>query len=273
MPVTLSPQEIQRYKRHLVLHEVGGQGQQKLKAAKVLVVGAGGLGSPVIVYLAAAGIGTIGVIDDDTVSLDNLQRQIVHGTPDVGRPKAESAADAVRRLNPNVTVETHNERLTAANALAIIGRYDLVADGSDNFSTRYLVSDACYFARRPLVSAAIGPFDGYLSTYRPYDTAPDGNPFPTYRCVFPEAPPAGFVPNCAEVGVLGAIAGVLGTLMATEILKEVLGIGESLAGRLVMYESLAARFQTVSVGWDPDNPLTGRNPWIKDLSVHSRAAA
>lgn len=266
--MAFSPEEIERYKRHLVLHEVGGQGQQKLKAARVLVIGAGGLGSPVLLYLAAAGVGTIGVIDDDVVTLSNLQRQVVHGTAEIGQPKVRSAAASVARINPHVVVEPHAERLTARNALELIGRYDLVADGSDSFATRYLTSDACYLAGRPLVSAAIGPFDGYLSTYRPHEKAADGTPNPTYRCVFPEAPPPGFVPNCAEVGVLGAIAGVMGTLMATEVLKEILGIGESLTGRLLIYEGLATRFQTVSIAWDPDNPLNGRNPTITDLSIH-----
>src|SRR5262245_3496053 len=201
--MALTPQEIQRYKRHLVLHEVGGQGQAKLKAARVLVVGAGGLGSPILAYLAAAGVGTLGVIDADRVSLDNLQRQIVHDTPSVGRPKVESARETIERLNPHVEVETYFERLDAENALDIISRYDLVADGSDNFATRYLVSDACYLARKPLVFAALGPFDGYLSTFKPHETSPDGTPYPSYRCLFHEPPAQGRVANCDEVGVLG----------------------------------------------------------------------
>jgi adenylyltransferase/sulfurtransferase len=254
-----------------VLKDVGGQGQQKLKAARVLVIGAGGLGSPVVVYLAAAGVGTIGIVDDDTVSLDNLQRQIAHETAQIGAPKVESARDMVGRLNPHVTVETHATRITAANALDLIGRYDVVIDGSDNFATRYLVSDACYFAKRPLVFGALGPFDGYITTFKPHEKRPDGTPWPTYRCIFPEAPPPGTVANCAEVGILGAVAGVVGTLLATETLKEILGIGDTLAGRLMIYDALASRFEQVKVAWDPDNALSGKNPTIKDLSIHAGA--
>ena len=265
----LTPAEIERYKRHLVLKDVGGQGQQRLKAARVLCVGAGGLGSPLVMYLAAAGIGTIGIVDDDRVSLSNLQRQIAHDTPHVGVSKVESARDMIGRLNPHVTVEMHEARLGAANALDLISRYDLVADGSDNFATRYLVSDACYLARRPLVFAAVGPFDGYLTTFKPYEKKPDGTPAPSYRCLFPDAPPPGTVANCAEVGVLGAVVGVLGTLQATEILKEVLGIGDSLVGRLLIYDALSARFQEIRYGWDPGNALSGEKPSIHDLSSHT----
>jgi len=268
----LTSEEIERYKRHLVLHEVGGQGQQKLKAARVLVVGAGGLGSPGIIYLAAAGVGTIGVIDDDHVSLDNLQRQVVHETAQVGAPKVESARHAVGRLNPHVTIKTHPFRLTADNALEIISQYDIVADGSDNFATRYLTSDACYLAKRTLVFAALGPFDGYVTVFKPHLKNADGEPWPSYRCIFPEAPPPGTVAPCSEIGVLGSVAGVIGTLQATEVLKEILEIGESLAGRLLIYDALSARFETVKVGWDPDNPLSGRNPSIRDLSIHAGAA-
>jgi molybdopterin-synthase adenylyltransferase len=268
---TLTPEEAQRYKRHLVLREVGGQGQQKLKAARVLVVGAGGLGSPVLLYLAAAGVGTLGIIDDDTVSIDNLQRQVAHGTPDAGRPKVDSAADMIRRLNPHVIVETHNERLTPANALALISRYDIVADGSDNFATRYLVADACYLAKRTLVYAALGPLDGYVSVFKPHLKNTDGTPFPSLRCIFPEAPPAGLVANCSEVGVLGPVAGVIGTLQATEVVKEILGAGDTLAGHLLIYDALASRFETVDVSYDPDNPLSGQHPTITDLSSHSAA--
>jgi adenylyltransferase/sulfurtransferase len=267
--MALTPEEIQRYKRHLVLREVGGQGQQKLKAAKVLVVGAGGLGSPMLMYLAAGGVGTIGIIDDDRVSLDNLQRQIVHDTAHVGRPKVDSAADTLAGLNPHVKVERHNARLDAGNALEIISRYDIVADGSDNFATRYLVSDACYLARKPLVFAAVGPFDGYLTTLKPHETAPDGQPYPSYRCIFPEAPPPGTVANCAEVGVLGATVGVIGTLQATEVMKEILGLGETLAGRLLIYDARSTRFNEIKVAWDPANPLSGTEPSIRDLSIHA----
>jgi molybdopterin/thiamine biosynthesis adenylyltransferase len=267
--MTLTPEEIARYKRHLVLKDVGGQGQQKLKAARVLVIGAGGLGSPVTLYLAAAGVGTIGIVDDDTVSLSNLQRQIIHETAAVGAPKVESARAMVGRINPHVTVETHETRITAENALDLIGRYDLVIDGSDNFATRYLVSDACYLAKRPLVFGALGLFDGYITTFKPHEKRPDGTPWPTYRCIFPEAPPPGTVANCAEVGILGAVAGVVGTLLATETLKEILGIGETLAGRLMIYDALGSRFEQVKVAWDPENALSGRRATIKDLSIHA----
>jgi adenylyltransferase/sulfurtransferase len=269
---TLSPEEIERYKRHLVLHEVGGQGQQRIKAARVLVVGAGGLGSPALMYLAAAGVGTLGIIDDDRVSLDNLQRQIVHATPHIGVSKVTSAKEAIARLNPHVTVEAYDERITANNALDIIKRYDIVADGSDNFGTRYLVSDACYLAKRTLVFAAVGPLDGYLTTLKPHERADDGRPFPSYRCIFPQAPPPGTVANCAEVGVLGAIVGVIGSLQATEVLKEIIGIGQSLAGRLLIYDARATRFTEIKLAWDEANPLTGRTPTIGDLSGHQHGS-
>lgn len=269
---TLTPEESQRYKRHLVLRELGGQGQQKLKAARVLVIGAGGLGSPVLLYLAAAGVGTLGVIDDDVVSIDNLQRQVLHATADAGRPKVESAADAIARLNPLVKVETYRTRIDASNALDIIARYDMVADGSDNFATRYLVSDACYLMKKTLVYAALGPLDGYVSVFKPHETQPDGTPYPSLRCIFPEAPPAGLVANCSEVGVLGPVAGVVGTLQATEVVKEIASIGESLAGKLLIYDAQASRFDTVQLAWDPDNPLSGKNPTIRDLSQHAPLA-
>jgi adenylyltransferase/sulfurtransferase len=264
----LSAEEIERYKRHLVLREIGGAGQQRFKRARVLVIGAGGLGSPILLYLAAAGIGTLGIIDDDRVSLSNLQRQIVHDTASVGEPKVASAAASLARINPHVAIEAYEARLSAANALDLIDRYDIVVDGSDNFATRYLVSDACYLAKRPLVFAAVGPFDGHITTLKPHEARPDGTPWPTYRCLFPEAPPPGTVANCSEVGVLGATVGVIGTLAAVEILKEIAGVGESLAGRLLIYDGLATRFDTVSFAWDPDNPLSGRNPTIRDLGIH-----
>ncbi|HEX2840885.1 HesA/MoeB/ThiF family protein [Hyphomicrobium sp.] len=266
--MALTPDEIQRYKRHLVLHDIGGQGQAKLKSARVLVIGAGGLGSPVLLYLAAAGVGTLGIIDDDRVSLDNLQRQILHTTASVGTLKVDSAKDTIARLNPHVTVETLPSRLDASNAADIVSRFDLVADGSDNFATRYLVSDACYFAARPLVHAAVGPFDGYLTTLKPFEKTADGRPYPSYRCIFPEAPPPGTVANCSEVGVLGAVVGVMGTLQAAEVLKELTGTGESLAGRLLLYDAKEPRFETIRVAWDPDNPLTGLKPTIFDLTPH-----
>lgn len=271
--MALSPTEIQRYKRHLLLREIGAQGQQSLKAARVLVVGAGGLGSPILLYLAAAGVGTLGIADDDTVSLDNLQRQIVHDTPAIGDLKVESAARTLARLNPETQVETHAVRLTSHNAEALIAAYDIIVDGSDNFATRYLVSDACYFLKKPLVFGAVGPFDGYVTTLKPYAASPSGTPYPSYRCVFPEAPPAGLVANCAEVGVLGAVVGVIGTLQAVEVLKEITGAGESLAGSLLLYDAKDARFEKISVPWDPENPLSGRVPTITDLSHHDAGPA
>ncbi len=285
--MSLTSQEIERYKRHLVLHDVGGQGQQKLKAAKVLIVGAGGLGSPVAMYLAAAGVGTIGIVDDDKVSLSNLQRQILHDTKSVGMAKVDSAKQTIARINPHVSVMTHEFRLDHTNAIELISRYDIIADGSDNFATRYLVSDACYLAKRPLAFAAVGPFDGYVSLFKPHETIPQDIPpgdedtadkpaeaaqkWPTYRCIFPEAPPPGTVANCSEVGVLGTTVGVVGTLQATEVIKEILGLGESLAGRLLIYDARAARFQDVKIAWDPDNPLSGTRPTITDLSAHAPA--
>jgi molybdopterin/thiamine biosynthesis adenylyltransferase len=268
---TLNPDELERYARHLVLREVGGPGQAALKRARVLLIGAGGLGAPALLYLAAAGVGTLGVVDDDTVSLSNLQRQVIHATGDVGRPKVASAQAAVDRLNPHVVVEPHAVRLAAANALDLVSRYELVADGSDNFATRYLVSDACYFARKPLVTAAVGVFDGTLTTIRAHEVDRDGKPNPTYRCLFPEPPPAGTVPACAEAGILGALTGVVGSMMALEAIREIVGFGDGLVGRLLMVDARAMRFETLSYAWDPDNPLSGTNPAIRDLSVHAVA--
>ena len=264
--MSLSDEELERYARHIVLREVGGSGQAKLKSARVLVIGAGGLGSPLILYLAAAGIGTLGIVDFDTVSLSNLQRQIAHRTRDIGRAKTASAADAIHAINPHVAVETHPLRLNGANALDIIGRYDIVADGSDNFVTRFLVNDAAFFARRTLVSAAVTEFDGQLATYKAYDRS---DAYPCYRCLFPEPPPPGTAPSCSETGVLGAAAGVMGTLQALEVIKEVAGVGESLAGRLLVYEALAMRFRTVRVKPDPACALCGPQATILDLSIHA----
>jgi molybdopterin-synthase adenylyltransferase len=265
----LSEAELERYARHIVLREVGGPGQAALRRARVLVVGAGGLGAPVLLYLAAAGVGTLGVADDDVVTLSNLQRQVIHATPDIGVPKVDSAAATIYRLNPHVAVEQHPVRLTAQNALDLIGRYDIVADGSDNFATRYLVSDACYFARKPLVTAALGMFDGTLTTIRAHERGADGKPNPTYRCLFPEPPPPGSVPACAEAGILGALAGVIGSMAALEIIREIVGFGEGLVGRLVMLDARAMRFETLRYAWDPANPLSGEQLTIKDLSAHA----
>ncbi|WP_460448227.1 HesA/MoeB/ThiF family protein [Alsobacter sp. SYSU BS001988] len=255
--MSLAGDELERYARHVVLREVGGPGQQKLRAARVLAIGAGGLGAPMIQYLAAAGVGTIGIVDDDVVSLSNLQRQVIHGTPDIGRPKVESAAEAVARLNPHVRVEQHRLRLDGRNAEALAAAYDVVADGSDNFETRYAVADACFRAKRPLVTGALGPFDASLTTIRAHESGPDGAPNPTYRCLFPEPPPPGAIPACAEAGVLGALAGVVGSMMALEVIREIVGFGEGLVGRLLMIDARSMRFETVRYGWDPENPLSG----------------
>ena len=256
--MTLEADEIERYARHIVLRDVGGPGQLKLKAARVLVIGAGGLGAPLIQYLAAAGVGAIGVADDDVVSLSNLQRQVLHGEPDIGRKKVDSAADAAARLNAHVRIDRHDMRVAPDNVRSLVAAYDLVADGSDNFATRYLVSDACFHERRPLVTAAVGPFDASLTTLRPFERGPDGRPNPTYRCLFPEPPAPGTVPTCAEAGVLGALTGVVGSMMALEVIREIVGFGEGLVGRLLLFDARAMRFETLRYGWDEDNPLNGR---------------
>ncbi|OYX75417.1 MAG: adenylyltransferase [Rhizobiales bacterium 32-66-11] len=270
--MAFSADEIERYARHIVLHDVGGPGQQKLKAARVLVVGAGGLGAPVLLYLAAAGVGTLVLVDDDEVSLSNLQRQVIHRTQDIGRPKVESARDAVAALNPHVEMVLHPSRLDAANALALIRDVDVVVDGSDNFATRYLVSDACVLARKTLVTAALGTFDATITTLRAHERGPDGTPNPTYRCLFPEPPPAGTVAPCAEAGVLGALAGLAGSLAALEVIRAIVGFGEGLVGKLLMIDARSMRFETLSYAYDPENPLTGEGQRITDLSEHVKAA-
>lgn len=246
----LSAAERERYSRHLLLPQVGEAGQLRLKAARILIVGAGGLGSPAAIYLAAAGIGTIGLLDFDTVELSNLQRQILHGTSDLARPKVESARDHLAEVNPHVALVMHNERLTSANAFDIIGRYDLVLDGSDNFATRYLVNDACVLLGRPYVYASISRFDGQAAVFG----AADG---PCYRCLFPEPPAPGTVPSCAEGGVLGVLPGLLGTLQATEALKLVLGIGKPLIGRLLVVDALNMRMRDITIPRDPACPACG----------------
>ena len=256
--------ELERYARHILLPEIGGAGQARIRKAKVLVVGAGGLGSPAILYLAAAGVGTIGIIDNDAVDLSNLQRQIAHTTSRIGVNKAESAKRAVADLNPGVEVAVHAERLNETNAFELISRYDIVADGSDNFATRFLVNDTCFFAKKTLVSAAILRFDGQLSTFR----AHLGGSNPCYRCLFPEAPPPEATPTCAEVGVLGAMCGTLGSLQAGEVIKEITGAGESMSGRLLIVDGLRTEFRTVKVRPDPDCALCGASATIK---VPSRA--
>lgn len=262
--MALSDDELERYARHIVLREVGGVGQARLKAVKVLVVGAGGLGSPVLLYLAAAGVGTIGIVDFDEVSLSNLQRQIAHRTADVGRPKTQSASDAITAINPHVNIVRHDTRLTAENAIAIIGGYDIVADGSDNFTTRFLVNDACFFAKKTLVSAAVTEFHGQLATFKAHDSVN-----PCYRCIVPEPPPPGTTASCSETGVLGAAAGVMGTLQALEVLKEITGAGESLAGHLLIYDALSTNFRKVRVNRDPECALCSAAATIRDLSLHT----
>lgn len=240
--------EIERYARHIVLPEIGGAGQQKLKAARVLVIGAGGLGAPVLSYLAAAGVGCLGIVDDDRVSLSNLQRQVIHDSGSIGELKTESAAKAIADLNPHVSVEAHPLRLNADNAGTIIQRYDIVVDGSDNFTTRYLVADMAAHFGKPLVTGAVGRFDGSLTVLKPFENGPDGRANPSYRDLFPEPPPPGLVPSCAEAGVVGALTGVIGTLQAMEVIKLITGIGEPLVGRLLLYDALTARFDTIRYG-------------------------
>jgi len=264
----LSADELERYARHIVLREIGGPGQQALKEAAVLVIGAGGLGAPALMYLAAAGVGELGVVDDDTVSLSNLQRQIIHTTPDVGRRKADTAAERIWALNPHVRFAAHATRLKADNAMELIGGYDLVLDGSDNFETRYLVSDACYLAGVPLITASLGTFDGSLTTIRAHEKNADGEFNPTYRCLFPEPPPPGTVPTCEEAGVLGALAGVMGSMMALEAIREIVDFGEGLVGKLLMLDARNMRFETLRYKRDPLNILNGDALTITDLSGH-----
>lgn len=263
----LDDEDFVRYARHLILDEVGEEGQARLLASRVLVVGAGGLGAPLLLYLAAAGVGTIGVVDDDTVDLSNLQRQVIHGTDTVGRPKVESAAEAVARVNPEVRLIPHRERLTAENAFALMAEYDLVADGSDNFATRFLVNDACHLAGKTLVSGAILRFEGQVATFRSHE----GSPYPCYRCLYREPPPPGLIPSCSEGGVLGALAGVIGSLQAVEVLKEVMGIGDGLAGQLLIYDALGATFRKIRLPRDAGCALCGDSPTIADLAMHGAA--
>jgi adenylyltransferase/sulfurtransferase len=263
MDLDFTEDEIQRYSRHILLQEVGGIGQAKLKAARVLIVGAGGLGSPLLLYLAAAGIGTIGIVDDDVVDLSNLQRQVAHTTARIGMAKVVSAARAALEINPGLNIETHATRLSAANALDLFTSYDIICDGTDNFGTRFLIADACALAARTLVSAAVLRFEGQLSVFKPHQGGP------CYRCLYPEPPPLGTVPTCSEAGVLGAVTGVMGTLQATEVLKEILGIGDSLSGSLLVWDALATRFRTIRLRPDPACALCGPGATIKDLSAHA----
>lgn len=251
MEFNFSEAEIQRYSRHILLHEMGGIGQAKLKAAKVLVVGAGGLGSPLALYLAAAGIGTIGLVDADIVELSNLQRQVAHGVANLGQLKVASAAESLARINPLVEVITYAQRLGPENVKHLIADYDLICDGTDNFTTRFLVADACVAAKKTLVSAAVLRFEGQISTFKPHQGGP------CYRCLYPEPPPEGLVPPCSEAGVLGAVTGVMGTMQATEVIKEIAGIGQSLSGYLLVWDALAAEFRKIRLRKDPACPVCG----------------
>ena len=249
-PMELDEEQFQRYARHLILDEVGEEGQIRLLSSRVLVIGAGGLGSPLLLYLAAAGVGTIGITDADRVDLTNLQRQIVHVTNRVGALKVDSARETLAAINPGVRVETHPLRLSAENAGVLIRGYDIVVDGSDNFETRYLLTDLCYRLAKPLVAAALSPFEGQISTFRPYL----GPGHPCYRCLFREPPPPDLVPRCETAGILGAVAGVLGTLQAVEVLKELLQLGDSLDGTLLLYDALQARFHAIRIPKDAECP-------------------
>ncbi len=256
--IEFSEEQIERYSRHIILPEVGGAGQSRLLRAKVLLIGAGGLGSPVGLYLAAAGVGRIGIVDSDVVDISNLQRQILHATADVGMPKCLSARDTMVAINPDVQVTPYNLRLSSENILDVIGDYDIVVDGADNFPTRYLINDACVMAGKPLAHAGILRFEGQVTTIVP-------GRGPCYRCLYPEPPPPGLVPSCQEVGVLGATAGVIGTIQATEVLKLILGIGDPLVGRLLLYSGLEMAFRIVRIARRADCALCGERPTITRL--------
>ena len=255
----LTDSEIERYSRHIILQDVGGKGQLKLKRAKVLLIGAGGLGSPAGLYLAAAGIGTIGLVDGDVVDLSNLQRQVMHSTATLGKPKVESGKQTLSAINPEITVNAYHQLVDADNILPLVSQYDIVLDGSDNFTTRFLVNDACFFAKKTLISASMFRFEGQLTAIKPHQG------YPCYRCLYPEPPPAGLVPNCQEAGVLGVLAGTMGILQASEAIKEILGIGETIADKLVIYDALDMKFRKVGRPKDPACPLCGPNPKITDL--------
>ncbi|MEI7925303.1 MAG: molybdopterin-synthase adenylyltransferase MoeB [Chloroflexota bacterium] len=253
----LSPEEVMRYSRHIIMAQVGPQGQRKLRNAKVLVIGAGGLGGPVALYLALAGVGTIGICEFDTVDLSNLQRQVLHQTDDIGRPKLQSAKETLLAHNPNVEVVGHPLPITSDNAMEIISQYDIVVNGADNFATRYLVNDACYLAGKTLVDGAILLFDGQATVYKPGSGC--------YRCLYPDPPPPGLVPSCAEAGVLGAITGIVGSIQATEVFKQILGVGNPLVNRLLLIDALTMEFRTMKVRRDPSCPLCGDHPTVTEL--------
>ena len=256
-PLVLTPDQVNRYSRHIIMGDVGSKGQRNLLQAKALIVGAGGLGSPSAIYLALAGVGTIGIVDFDVVEISNLQRQILHHTSDIGRPKLESARDNINSYNPDTNVVLHEVRLESDNAREIISQYDLVINGADNFATRYLVNDACYLEGKPLVDGSILIFDGQATLFLPGQGC--------YRCLFPEPPPPGLVPNCAEAGVLGALTGLVGSIQATEALKHFLGIGESLVSRLLLIDALSMSFREVRLKRNPSCPLCGDNPTVTEL--------
>tara|TARA_A100001037_G_scaffold306849_1_gene357100 strand:+ start:30312 stop:31145 length:834 start_codon:yes stop_codon:yes gene_type:complete len=256
-PITLTPEQVKRYSRHLIMNDVGSSGQRKLLDAKVLILGAGGLGSPSAIYLALAGVGTVGLVDFDVVDLSNLQRQVLHHTADVGRSKLESARDNIKAYNPDTNVVLHETRLESDNAMEIIGQYDMVINGADNFATRYLVNDACYLLNKPLIDGSILIFDGQSTVFTP------GNG--CYRCLFPSPPPPGMVPNCAEAGVLGALTGLVGSIQSTEALKYILGIGESLESRLLIIDALSMTFREFKLKRNPNCPLCGDNPTVTEL--------
>ena len=257
--MSFTEDQVRRYARHVILPGIGGDGQRKLMESSVLVIGAGGLGSPAAMYLAAAGVGTLGLVDFDQVELSNLQRQLLHDTDDVGRPKVESARDRLTELNPNVEVVTHRELLSSANAFDVLGGYDVVVDGTDNFPVRYLVNDATQMLGTPLAYGSIYQWEGQATVFLP------GRETPCYRCLFPEPPPPGTVPSCAEGGVFGVLPGIIGSIQAVEAIKLLLGVGETLAGTLVLYDALRSEFTSVKLRWDPDCPVCGKHPTVTEL--------
>ncbi len=261
--MAFTDEQLERYSRQILLKEVGGAGQKKIAAAKVFLIGAGGLGSPSALYLASAGVGTLGIIDDDVVDLSNLQRQILHSTKTINHSKVESAEETISKMNPDVKVNKYTGRLNSENILDIIKDYDFILDGSDNFPTRFLVNDACFFLKKTLISGSIFRFEGQLTTLRPHNV--ENGPVPCYRCLYPEPPPPGLVPSCQEAGVLGVLAGTIGIMQAAEALKEILGIGESLAGRLLIYDALDMSFRRVRVPKNPNCHLCGPKPTIHEL--------
>lgn len=260
----LTEEQIYRYSRHILLPEVGGVGQERLLRSKVFCVGAGGLGSPIALYLAAAGIGTLGIADSDQVDISNLQRQVLHFTEDIGRPKTLSAREKLTKLNPDVNISVYEEMITKKNIRELIRGYDIIIDGSDNFPTRYLINDACYFEKKTLVSGAILRFEGQVSVFKPHEGGP------CYRCLYSEIPPAGMIPSCQEAGILGAVAGIIGTIQAVETLKEILQIGKTLVGRLLVFNALTMSVMDVKINKDPNCPLCGNNPVIKDIADYEQ---